>query len=181
MVRMAHVREKGRNLGEQTKSLIQNQILPNACKSESEQFRKALADKDVVLVLDKYRENLRVIFKKYAISDKSAGAAAQAAPSMNFKEVVEMMKACNLYGNGIDQNDLDVIFGAVQDSDGNDEGEGDDSKEMVFPEYLEMMAAIGIYRNPNPYMPLNKRLEGFFGNDLVKPLSSKIKGLKLPV
>ena len=178
IVRIANVRESGSSLGDKTKSLITKQILPNACQSESEQFRAALAEKGVVEVYDRYRDNLRLIFKKYAKEDKGDKAAKAATDAMNFKEMVEMLKACGVYNNGVKQADLDVVFGAVQDSDGNDGGDAGDEAEMVFPEFLELVGAVGIFRNPNPFVPLHKRLEAFFENDICKPLKGKIKGLK---
>lgn len=81
-------------------------------------------------------------------------------------------------GHGLDFSDLKRIFGNVQDDEGNEGDEAGDENELVFTEFLEVMCASAIYRYPDPFIPIAKRLDTFMGDDMIKPLKGKIKALK---
>eukprot|EP00854_Cymbomonas_tetramitiformis_P011761 gene11761-13884_t len=158
------------------KQLLGELVLPNACTSDQEEFRNMLNAPEVRDVMNCYRDNLRKVFAKFSGADKTTSAAAASGGTMNMKEVIILLKECRVLGAGVDNSDVKNIFGEVQDNTGNEsENAEEDESELVFTEFIEFMATCCIYKYPNPYKPLHKRLDQFFGEEILKPLAAKLK------
>ena len=172
IVRLAWGRagEKG-ELHEVVEKFIEQQILPNACKSDAEQFRRMLKEPDFAAVLATHRPALRKIFIKYSGADASDADGL----TMNLKEVAQLFKDSLQISGGFTHHDVKKIFGNVQDAEGNDGDGADDDDELVFTEFIELLVCTCVYRDPNPFMPLDKRFSAYVTKDLVKPLKAAKK------
>ena len=172
IVRMAAGRAaKGTALPEAVRELVERQILPNACKSDAEQFRGMLKAKEFVAVMDKHRKSIRKIFMKYSGADLSDKDGL----TMNRKECTQLFKDALQIGGGFDFADIKRIFGNVQDLEGNAGDDAGDDEELVFTEFLELLVCVCIYRDPNPFMPLDKRFDRYVTQELIKPLKAAKK------
>ena len=49
---------------------------------------------------------------------------------------------------------------------------------MVYSAFLEALTAIAIYKDPNPFTALGKKLSMFILRDLMPPLMLKVRGLR---
>ena len=49
--------------------------------------------------------------------------------------------------------------------------------QIVFSEFFEALACISLYRDPNPYSPLSKKIAAFLAKDLFPPLMMRVRGL----
>ena len=172
IVRLAWGRagEKG-ELHEVVEKFIEQQFLPNACKSDAEQFRRMLKEPDFAAVLATHRPALRKIFIKYSGADASDADGL----TMNMKEVAQLFKDSLQISGGFTHHDVKKIFGNVQDAEGNDGDGADDDDELVFTEFIELLVCTCVYRDPNPFMPLDKRFSAYVTKDLVKPLKAAKK------
>mmetsp|Transcript_58765 Transcript_58765/g.187528 ORF Transcript_58765/g.187528 Transcript_58765/m.187528 type:complete len:206 (+) Transcript_58765:746-1363(+) len=166
-------------LSEKLDKLIVEQVLPNACQSDSGEFRNKLSEPLVSDVMTSYRTNLSKIFNSFSGADVSSNASANKTNSMNLKELSILLKKVGLMQKGFTMRDVTQIFQLVQDSGddgGDDGGEGDDDdSELVFTEFLECIACISIFRDPNPYIPFYKRLGTFLEKDIDEPLRAALK------
>ena len=53
------------------------------------------------------------------------------------------------------------IFSSLQSDEIADDGDEDEGAEMDYYEFLEGLAAASCYKNPNPYVGLDQRIEHF--------------------
>ena len=71
----------------------------------------------------------------------------------------------------------DSIFthDAVQDVFQHSQLEEEDDGMLIFSEFQEALIAIALYKNPNPYTSMDRRVEYFFEKQLLLPLKHKLK------
>ena len=79
------------------------------------------------------------------------------------------------------QADLASVFSKIQSDDdaamaaetaaeeggGGGGGDVDESAELSYPEFLEGLCAIAVYKDPDPYKPLEKRVEDFLTGSIL--------------
>ena len=140
------------------KLLLEETIAERAGKSDADSFRELLNSGDVRNVYRTNRDELRLIFAKYAAADMTA---VNKKTTMNLKEFELMLKDGNLLTGGMTQQIMTKIFANVQ----NDI----DVNEMDYTEFLEAIAAICCYRDGNPYATFDKKLKSVSYTHLTLP------------
>lgn len=80
--------------------------------------------------------------------------------------------------NPITQRAIIGLFAKSQQEE--DFGQHGDDSEMVFTEFLEGICGLSYYAVPDPYQPLDQRLERFLSNVLIPSLKGKVKSLIVP-
>ena len=165
--------------------LLTKSILPKACRTNSDSFRKDISQDDVQAVFKKYSEKLRAVFEFYANQKKKRvkkeakkkGGGDESSGSGNELDMglPEWIKWCKDFKLITRSSDMRHDFGeefalkvfrnvqAGGDDPDADEaggvGGGDDS--LIYLEYLEALAAVACFKLVNPYVPLATRLEQF--------------------
>lgn len=159
------------------KCLVEDYLLPRACKSNVDTFRGEVSMDKVQRVFGTYRELLRKIFLFYArVPELVAGQVSQ-APCIDITRWMKMLKETAILTSEEDhgqRNDFpaeaaQVVFQEVQleeDSETSVEIGGGDG-EMIWMEFLEALAAISCYKQLNPYIPLHTKLEDFLSTKLI--------------
>jgi hypothetical protein len=97
---------------------------------------------------------------------------------MNLKEVESMVRTAHLVGNGLDMNDVKRAFGSVQDGSGSSE---DHRTELVFTEFIFMMQGLALFKRPNPFEPVARRIADFLRDDVYKALEGVMKFRSAPM
>ena len=142
-------------------SLLQDTLAFKAGKSNAAAFRQMLDKPEIRNVFRDNRDNLRLIFAKYAAADMSN----QARATMNFKEFEMLLKDGNLLIGGLTQQVVTKIFANVQ-NDG-------DVTELDYAEFLEAIAACSCFRDANPYAKFEDKLAKFIEGRLLPSLAPK--------
>ena len=157
-------------MSKRLKRLITEFIIPNACKSNTDNFRGELSMDEVQAVFKKYKPRLMTIFRHYAVEHPAAPGQPPMEPSMDGPIWLGMMKDCKLVTRKSDvPNDMPElaareIFMNVQMEE-EEEGSADTgggADEMIYLEYLEAWGAVTCYKKVNPYIPLHVRMEELF-------------------
>ena len=147
------------------KHMYEEELLPNACRTDTDRFRAELATEKVTDVFAKYRKPLKKLFVYYAAADQTdEGVADGALDTMNVKELTEFCSDIKLIGATLSIRKVRTIFAFVQQED-EEELESDDEaddNEMVFTEFNEASGAIATFMRPDPYVMLDNRIKDWF-------------------
>mmetsp|Transcript_73765 Transcript_73765/g.210346 ORF Transcript_73765/g.210346 Transcript_73765/m.210346 type:complete len:1047 (-) Transcript_73765:287-3427(-) len=157
---------------ERLNKVIQDFLVPNAGKSNTETFRGELSLDEVQAVFKKFKPQIMAIFMFYAREHPTIPGQPLREPSMNGPGYLRMLKDSKIVTR---QGDLRHDFPELQarkvfqDSQMEEEGAnsidtGGGDEEMIYMEYIEVWAAISSYKFPNPYIPLQKKVEDMFAN-----------------
>jgi hypothetical protein len=161
--------------------LLTKSILPKACRTNTDSFRKDISQDDVQSVFKKYAIKLRAVFESYAKqkikrmkkkkNNDEDGNGGSNELDMGLPEWMKWCKDFKLITRSGDmKNDFSdeiasKVFRNVQaggddpDDDGGSVGGGDDS--LIYLEYVEALAAVACFKFVNPYIPLATKLEQF--------------------
>ena len=163
------------------RKFMEENVIPFACRSDAERFRKDLRSDVVKVVFRKHRGALQKIFQRYSKGD---GA-------MDSKEFLKFVRDRQLINNSLSETELFQVFAKVQDDEGafhssvgalglDEHGHDDGIKgfklssklgkldvELTYPEFLEAIAAISIFKDPDPYIPLKQKIESFLLSDIL--------------
>merc|ERR1712150_447298 len=157
--------------------LIEEYLLPHACKSNVDTFRGEVSMDKVQRVFGTYRELLRKIFFFYAKVPQLVPGQVSQAPSIDLPGWTRMLvdtgiissKPSDAQPNEFSSEAAQVVFQEVQleeDSDTSVEVGGGDG-EMIWMEFLEALAATSCYMQLNPYIPLYTKLEDFLSTRMI--------------
>lgn len=176
LVRMAHGRvpdtAASGTLTSKFESMMADLVIPHACQSNSDEFRNQLAVPEVRKVYGRYRVQLRAIFVHFAAADNKGGR--DKLNCISLEEFLMMFSKADLT-SVVPIVHAKRIFALSQVDD--------DASEMIFQEFSESIGALAQYADPNPYVPLAKRLDSFCRVILIPNLlksGANIKGLELP-
>ena len=134
--------------------------------------RGELSLDEVQAVFKKFKPQIMAIFMFYAREHPTIPGQPLREPSMNGPGYLRMLKDSKIVTR---QGDLRHDFPELQarkvfqDSQMEEEGAnsidtGGGDEEMIYMEYIEVWAAISSYKFPNPYIPLQKKVEDMFTN-----------------
>lgn len=167
--------------------LIDDFIVPNACKSNTDTFRGELSLDEVQAVYKTLKPQIMKIFKFYARVHEPIPGAPPQEPSMDGPAYMKFCKDSRLVTR---KGDLRHDFPELacrkvfNDTQAEEEEEGSidaggGSDEMIYMEYLEALGAISCFKFPNPYIPLQIKLDDMLKN-IIFPAQEKfaLKGLK---
>ena len=154
-------------LDERLQRLIDEYLSPNAMKSNTDTFRGEMSLDEVQAVFKKYKPQLMAVFKHYAREHPCIPGQPLREPSMNGKTYLTMLKDSRVVTRKGDlRDDFPEIKARKVFNDSQMEEEGSNSvdtgggdEEMIYMEYIECWCAISCYKFPNPYIPLQTKLE----------------------
>jgi len=155
------------SIPDRLKKLIEEFIIPNACKSNTDTFRGELSLDEVQSVYKVLKPQIMKIFRFYARVHEPIPGAPPQEPSMDGPAYMKFCKDSRLVTRKGDlRHDFPElacrkVFNDTQmeeEEEGSiDAGGGAD--EMIYMEYLEALGAIACYKFPNPYIPLQIKLD----------------------
>jgi hypothetical protein len=177
--------------------LLTKGILPKACRTNTESFRKDISQDDVQAVYKKYAQKLRAVFEHYAKQKKKRvkkerrksndeeNDSGASELDLGLPEWIKWCKDFKLITRSGDmrhdfgEDFANKVFRNVQAGGGDPDdgsggasvGGGDDS--LIYLEFLEALAAVACFKLVNPYIPLASRLEQFL-RDMVDDGAKKI-------
>ena len=147
--------------------LIEEFLIPNACKSNTDTFRGELSLDEVQAIYKKRKPQIMKIFRFYARVHEPIPGAPPQEPSMDGPAYMKFCKDSRLVTRKGDlrhdfpELECRKVFNDTQmeeEEEGSiDAGGGAD--EMIYMEYLEALGAIASYKFPNPYIPLQVKLD----------------------
>ena len=163
---------KVEDVTERLEKLIEEFMIPNACKSNTDTFRGELSLDEVQSVYKKLKPQIMKIFRFYARVHEPIPGAPPQEPSMDGPAYMKFCKDSRLVTRKGDlRHDFPElscrkVFNDTQmeeEEEGSiDAGGGAD--EMIYMEYLEALGAIACFKFPNPYIPLQIKLEDMLKN-----------------
>jgi hypothetical protein len=177
--------------------LLDEFIIPYACRSDADRFRRDLSRMEVKAVFRRHRDSLQQLFKKWCIVGEEVMDASQ------FRSFA---RDRNFLSQAFTESELLSVFQKIQDDEGallasagglqlhHDDAKevgsksGDSKKkdadqqqeaiamghlndEMTFSEFCEALAAIAVFKDPDPYLPLHQKLEQFVCSNVLGKLS----------
>eukprot|EP00742_Colponemidia_sp_Colp-10_P005606 GILJ01005992.1.p1 GENE.GILJ01005992.1~~GILJ01005992.1.p1 ORF type:complete len:1128 (-),score=178.50 GILJ01005992.1:285-3668(-) len=175
-------RLKTKTLAEKFGFLLDNDILPNACKHNADKFRADLMKEEVRQVFRNHEDVLRQIFNVYAAADMSSHQALRHRNTINNAEFLKLVKDCGFTDTSTTIATVNHIFGNIQhDYDITLLGQGspalqvkrpqpEELGEMAFSEFLEALTALSMYKDPDPYLSLEAKLDKFLTDKLYPAL-----------
>eukprot|EP00948_MAST-09A_sp_MAST-9A-sp1_P000735 g735.t1 len=146
------------------KKLMEEHVLPRACKSSSQHFRKMMRDPSIVKVFSDYQQQLDTLYKSCAGKDGV----------INYKEFENFFTKKELIdGRRIKKSDLIEIFQRIQcDADIEKEEASHSvnqtlSKVLSYQEFCEGLVALALMRDPDIFVPASERLFEFLQHDIL--------------
>jgi hypothetical protein len=138
--------------------LMETNILPYAKRSDAEEFRKKLRTPEVKSVLQKYSTRIEAIFERFAKADSDQGGPGdeRADMTMNMREFQQMCKDKKI---SIPHRKIMSVFQNVQNDDTAFADDDEMDAEVDFSEFQEAVVAIACFVYPDPYTPLEQRIE----------------------
>jgi hypothetical protein len=144
------------------KSILEDNIFPNAMSSAKLEFKRLIADRRVQDVFENAAntKTLAQIYRHYSTLDSQTGRSV-----MTQKQFVAMLVELGFIDKAMTKADVRAIFTDVQD----DEGEGGDEvgETMSYSEFTEAMAAVAMFKSPHPLKSVHIRLQGFLDGTLI--------------
>eukprot|EP01006_Ploeotia_vitrea_P046667 TRINITY_DN67051_c7_g8_i1.p1 TRINITY_DN67051_c7_g8~~TRINITY_DN67051_c7_g8_i1.p1 ORF type:complete len:1107 (-),score=80.49 TRINITY_DN67051_c7_g8_i1:699-4019(-) len=151
--------------------LIQHFVIPRAAKSDIDKFRREIYTPETQQVMKKYSMDLYRIFNWYSKMDKRS----RMCRTLNCHEFTMLLRDMGMLDSVLNESAVSTIFNSVQSDEGHD-----DNSEFVFTEFVEGIAAVCVYKNPAPFVPLEKRFDTFLGSQLLPAAASKLRLLGAP-
>jgi hypothetical protein len=161
---------KFRKVGDYPKRLekiIEEFLIPNACKSNTDTFRGELSMDEVQAVFKALKPQIMSIFKYYARVHVPIPGAPPQEPSMDGPAYMKMCKDSKLVTRKGDlrhdfpELECRKVFNDTQmeEEEAGSVDAGGGADEMIYMEYLECIGAIACFKFPNPYIPLQVKLD----------------------
>eukprot|EP00943_MAST-04B_sp_MAST-4B-sp1_P007907 g7907.t1 len=168
LCRLAMEKYKTKALTIRLEQLYTKDLLPNAQAANKNAFREMMKNIRLKSVLKRNKRRLRTLFKIYAAGTDGGSFSSEVnqVSTISPSELVRLGRDLRLIGVGKSLSDTVIrrIFAHVQqDEDGEGKGDEDDS-EMVFEEFQEVVVVFCCFTDADPYLPIDKRCEGFLKN-----------------
>ncbi|KAF4133441.1 Calponin homology domain-containing protein [Phytophthora infestans] len=167
-------------LDERFRLLMEQDILPNALRSQRELFRAEVAQPKVREVFQRHKPVLQRIFRYYA----SMHAIREQNSTLSLSAFIVMARDCKLIGSFVTEHTLKQVLVNLQRDDGNSSTmttatiSTEAELEMLradFSDFQEALAALTEYVICNPYVSLHKRVDQFLQEMLLPRARQKKK------
>ncbi|EEY66136.1 uncharacterized protein PITG_03680 [Phytophthora infestans T30-4] len=167
-------------LDERYRLLMEQDILPNAVRSQRELFRAEVAQPKVREVFQRHKPVLQRIFRYYA----SMHAIREQNSTLSLSAFIVMARDCKLIGSFVTEHTLKQVLVNLQRDDGNSSTmttatiSTEAELEMLradFSDFQEALAALTEYVICNPYVSLHKRVDQFLQEMLLPRARQKKK------
>lgn len=155
-------------LSDKFSELMEQEVLPNALRSQSEIFRAEVAAPKVREVFQRHKPELQRVFRYYTSMNTLRGQQS----TLSLKEFVVLAKDCKLIGSFISEHTLKQVLVNLQREV---EPGSENDLRADFSDFQEAIAALTEYVICNPYVPLNKRVEQFINEMLLSRARQKKK------
>lgn len=167
LLRIAAVKFADLSLEARFQELMEQTILPNALRSQSEIFRAEVASPKLRAVFQKHKLPLQRVFRYYT----SMHALREQQSTMTLRDFAVFAKDCKLIGSFITEHTLKQVLVNLQH---DAEPGSEDDLRADFGDFMEAVAALTEYVICNPYVPLYKRVEQFI-NEMLLPRARQKK------
>ncbi|KUF93238.1 hypothetical protein AM588_10004049 [Phytophthora nicotianae] len=167
-------------LDERFRLLMEQDILPNALRSQRELFRAEVAQPKVREVFQRHKPVLQRIFRYYA----SMHAIREQNSTLSLSAFIVMARDCKLIGSFVTEHTLKQVLVNLQRDDGSSPAPAtgtistEAELEMLradFSDFQEALAALTEYVICNPYVALHKRVDQFLQEMLLPRARQKKK------
>jgi hypothetical protein len=157
LIRMADIRVKegGRMLQERFDLFMQNYVLPFACKSEADKFKKEVYESGTQAALHRYQKDLQKIFLHY-------GTGKGSRKTLNSERFSEFAKDAHLQ---LDEGTQATIFQNVL---------GVGAEEMAQHEFLEAIVSVAAFKVPSPFIGLDRKIDVVVSS-MISTLRAKLR------
>lgn len=179
IVRLANVVHRSHDtLSARVNELLEQDVLPNACRTSADEFRKLLTSETMRDVFAMNKTKLTSIFRRYSSLDDDERVLEQHL-SMNLAEFTKLCRDAGLLGDsGFTTHKLKALFGNVQQDEDYGIDDPDESQELSYQEFLEALSAICLFHMPEPFTPLNVKFETFLEHKFFANLKTVAKKKK---
>jgi hypothetical protein len=157
-----------KSLPERVRLLIEDDVLPNACRLHMDAFREVIGQDRIQQYLLSIRPWLHIVFSYYATLDLSQNSADKLT-KMNKTEFVRLAKDCGFMRGTLTTHSLSAIFTKVLHLPSTRQTEF----EMSYTEFVECLSATAMYLAPDPFQELRHKLRHFFENEVLQQLKNK--------
>lgn len=174
LVRLAAVKFADLSLETRFQELMEQAVLPNALRSQSEIFRAEVAAPKLRAVFQKHKPALQRVFRYYT----SMRALREQQSTLTLRDFTVFAKDCKLIGSFVTEHTLKQVLANLHQQEGDSAvpkgGGDDDDLRADFGDFTEAIAALTEYVICNPYVPLYKRVEQFI-NEMLLPRARQKK------
>ncbi|DBA00754.1 TPA: hypothetical protein N0F65_001225 [Lagenidium giganteum] len=171
VIRLAAAKYSKIPLEERFRELMEQLVLPNALRSQSEIFRAEISAPKVRTVFQKHKASLQRVFRYYA----SMHTLREQQSTLDLKEFTIFSRDCKLIGTFVTEHTLKQILANIQrDTSEHTQVVNDNDLRVDYNEFLEAIAALTEFVICNPYVPLYKRIEQFI-NEMLLPRARQRK------
>jgi hypothetical protein len=146
-------KRRGITLANAVQQILEENVLPNATRSDVEAFRLLVQKDHVQEMFAKYREPLYRLFNTYAADDKKD----EVKEAQNLKEFTKLLQDKGVINNSFSRQTVQCVFNNAQMTRYGSQGE--EETQMDHEEFLEAVSAVAMCTFPNPYVAFEKRLE----------------------
>jgi hypothetical protein len=171
LVRIAERKFPGKMLHERFEQLMSVHVIPFACKSDTDKFKKEIHSAQTQTAVQKYQKDLVKVFNFYAKGNPAAPggkASNKKTKMMVLHDFVHFVKEANIMSQALDETSVTSVFNTVSSSS------EEINKEIDHREFLEAVVCMSVFKVPSPFIPLDKKVEVLSSN-LINNLKNKLK------
>eukprot|EP00658_Telonema_sp_P-2_P079143 TRINITY_DN7578_c0_g2_i1.p1 TRINITY_DN7578_c0_g2~~TRINITY_DN7578_c0_g2_i1.p1 ORF type:complete len:421 (-),score=60.41 TRINITY_DN7578_c0_g2_i1:32-1294(-) len=172
IVRIGDQKMPGRTITERVEALLTSNLKSFGSKqAHMNKFRREVYDKTCQIVVERYTRDLARVFNYFAKQgDKSPDRHAKKAQSkyVTQHDIMTIMRDGGVLQGSIDEGIVNTVIRSVMGEDGG-------ADNVAFHDFMECLAATSVFKVPNPFVPLDKKLEVTLSH-LISNLRIKLRG-----
>jgi len=166
LIRIADRKFPGKQLHERFQHFMDVHVVPFACKSDTDKFKKEIQSAQTQTAVQKYQRELVKVFNYYAKGSRQTGK--KKTKTMLLENFVHFMKEACVMSQSLDESAAASVFSTVSTSP--DEA----NKEIDHREFLEAVVCMAVFKTPSPFVPLDKKVE-VISSAVIGNLRAKLK------
>jgi hypothetical protein len=166
LVRIAEKKFAGKMLHERFQQFMQMHVVPFACKSDTDKFKKEIHSAQTQTSVQKYQKDLVKVFNYYAKGNRTAGK--KKSKTMVLGDFQHFLKEAVVMSQALDETAAASVFNTVSSS------AEESNKEIDHREFLEAIVCMSVFKTPSPFIPLDKKVE-VISSAVINNLRNKLK------
>jgi FtsZ-binding cell division protein ZapB len=166
LIRIAERKFPGKMLHERFSQFMTVHVVPFACKSDTDKFKKEIHNAQTQTAVQKYQKDLIKIFNFYAKG--AAGKQSAKKKMMVAADFMHFLKESNAMSQSLDDNAAASVFSTVSSS------AEEINKEIDHREFIEAVVCMSVFKTPSPFVPLDKKVE-VISSSIISNLRPKLK------
>ena len=170
IIRIGDQKMQGKTIVERVESLVSTTLKTFGNKqAHMNKFRKEVYDKTCQSVVDKYARDLARVFNYFAKQGKNLDKQAKKnqLKYVGQQDIMSIMREGGVLQGSVDESVIHTVLRSVL---------GDEvSDSVAFHDFMECLAATAVFKIPNPFVPLDKKLDVTLSH-LISNLRLKLRG-----